>query len=73
MIAHRLHQFVFDVGNDVSLLPVLFDQLMKSITVGYPTNETCILAEWYNGIPPDRQILFACLGVNGKQCINQAE
>lgn len=52
---------------------MLFDELMQSIAVGYPPYETRVLTQWDDWVPPDTQIFFISLRVNGKQGVDKAE
>ena len=73
MLTHRLHQFEFNVGNNVRLLSVVLDQLVQGVTVRNPANESSVLTERNNGVSSNGQIFFACLWVNGQQSIHQAK
>ncbi len=73
MLAHLLHQFVVDVGDDAVFGSVVLYQYVQSVAAWHPANETSVMTKRYNRVPSNTQVLFTSLAVNLEQSVDQTE
>ena len=45
VLTHLLHEFILNVGNDVVLCSVFFNQNVECVTIRYPTDQPSVLAK----------------------------
>jgi len=73
VLAHLVDQFEFNILDDASFRPVVFDQLVKRISVIHPSDKPSILTQGDDWHASNRQLLLGCLRVDGQKRVYQAK